>query len=164
MELQQQNPAPQVAPKTQPNKPKSGRGGVRPGSGRKPNLLKRLASQVTRATAGDILSHVDAPAMFDDIFKNGSRSLKLQAWKELYDRHFGRPKQDVNISGGLVHAHTRDPRLAALPQEALLEMQRAYDDITLKYLPDVSLDGVQNQTESMPAIEAAEMASEVNPS
>jgi len=52
-----------------------------------------------------------------DIFKNGSRTLKAQCVKDLWDRHFGKPKQDVSVSGGIVHAPTRDPFLAALPKE-----------------------------------------------
>jgi hypothetical protein len=65
----------------------------------------------------------------------------------------GKPKQDVSVSGGLVHAHIRDPLLAALPQEALLELARAYDEAIVKHLPDVSPDAHQNQIESKPAIE-----------
>src|SRR5260221_12599291 len=94
----------------------SKRGGKRPGAGRKPNLAKRLAAQVTHATAGQILGSLDTEAMFRDIFKNGSRPLKLQAWIALNDRYFGKPKQDVGVSGGLVHAHVWRP-LANLSDE-----------------------------------------------
>jgi len=50
--------------------------------------------------------------------------------------------------------HVRDPRLAAMPQEALLELARAYDDILVKHLPGAAPDTPQNQIESKPAIEA----------
>ena len=57
------------------------------------------------------------------------------------------------MSGGLVHAHTRDPRLSALPKDALLELARAYDEVLVKHLPSASPDGPQNQIESKPAID-----------
>ena len=37
----------------------------------------------------------------------------------------GKPKQDLSVTGGIVHAHTRDPLLASLPKEALEEMALA---------------------------------------
>jgi len=64
------------------------------------------------------------------------------------------------VSGGLVHAHTRDPLLAAMPQEALAALARAYDDVLAKYaLPAANdaQDGPGNQIESKPATEAAEV-------
>jgi hypothetical protein len=72
----------------------------------------------------------------------------------LWDRIYGKPKQDVSVSGGLVHAHTRDPFLASLPKEALEQLARSYDEVLAKYIPDTSQDGPQNQIESKPAIEA----------
>jgi hypothetical protein len=61
------------------------------------------------------------------------------------------------LSGGLVHAHTRDPFLASLPKEALEALARSYDEVIAKYstpVLDVAQDGPHNQTESKPAIEA----------
>jgi hypothetical protein len=66
-------------------------------------------------------------------------------------------KQAVNVSGGLIHAHTayRDPRLAALSPEEL----QALDSLTKKLaLP--APDAPQNQIESKPAIEMSDTASE----
>ena len=49
----------------------------------------------------------------------------------------------------MLHAHTRDPMLAALPKEALDALARAYDDVLTKYaVLDVAQDGPQNQIES----------------
>ncbi len=62
---------------------------------------------------------MDVPGVFRDIFKNGSRPLKLQAVNALWDRALGKPKQDVSVSGDLLHTHTRDPFLATLSTEAL---------------------------------------------
>jgi hypothetical protein len=54
---------PREAPKAEQAKSKQGRGGKRPGSGRKPNLAKRLLSGVKPTTAADILSKLDTEAI-----------------------------------------------------------------------------------------------------
>jgi hypothetical protein len=134
------------------SKPK--RGGKRPGAGRKPNITKRLAKQVTHATAGQILSSLDTEAMFRDIFKNGNRQLKLQAWIALNDRYFGKPKQDVGVSGSIAHAHVWRPLADFnLTDEEL----HVIDAVQRKMLPPVSNaspDAPYNQIESKPALEA----------
>ena len=45
----------------------------------------------------------------------------------------GKPKQDVTVAGGIVHAHTRDPLLASLPKKALEMLARSYDEVVAKY-------------------------------
>jgi len=144
-------------------KSKSKRGGKRPGAGRKPNYAKRLLSGVKPITAAEAIEGVNIKALVHDLLKNGSRQVKLQTLTVLWDRIYGKPKQDVAVSGAFVHAHTRDPRLAALPQEALLELARAYDEVLVKHLPNAGQDGPQNQTESTLAIEAVEVKSEADP-
>ena len=74
----------------------------------------------------------------------------------------GKPKQDIGLSGGIVHAHVRDPRLAALSKEELDELASAYDKILLKHstpVLDAPQDGPQNQIESSAAIEGEVMES-----
>jgi hypothetical protein len=69
----------------------------------------------------------------------------------------------VSVSGGLVHAHVRDPHLALLPKEALEALARSYDEVLAKYAKpvlDASQDGPQNQVNSSLAIEAEVMASD----
>jgi hypothetical protein len=135
-------------------------GGKRRGAGRKPNLSKRLAARLTPATAGEVLSEIDVMAIYRDIFKNGSRTLKAQCVKDLWDRHFGKPKQDVNVAGGIVHAHVRDPFLASLPKEALEALARTYDELLAKHARNASQDGPHNQIESNTAIEAEVLESD----
>jgi hypothetical protein len=122
MQIEEQNqPAniPQIMPQSDSNESKRSRGGKRPGAGRKPNIAKRLLSGVKARTAGDILATIDTQAIVDDLLKNGSRQLKWQVLTALWERVYGKPKQDVSVSGGIVHAHTRDPFLASLPKETL---------------------------------------------
>lgn len=66
----------------------------------------------------------------------------------------GKPKQDVSVSGGLIHAHTRDPFLASLPKEALEQLALSYNEVLAKYIPNASQNGSQNQVNSSTAIEA----------
>jgi hypothetical protein len=139
---------------------KKQRGGKRAGAGRKPNLSKRLAARLTPATAGKVLSEIDVMAIYRDIFKNGSRTLKAQCIKDLWDRHFGKPKQDVNVAGGIVHAHVRDPHFAMLPKEALEALKQSYDEVLAKYVQDGSPDGPHNQVNSSLAIEAEVLESD----
>ena len=166
MQIEEQNQAvtsPEIAPQMDSKPVSKSRGGKRPGAGRKPNLSKRLAARLTPATAGEVLSEIDVMAIYRDIFKNGSRTLKAQCVKDLWDRHWGKPKQDVSVSGGVVHAHVRDPHLAMLPKEALEALARSYDDVLAKYAKpvlDVSQDGPHNQIESNRAIGAEVMESE----
>ena len=97
-------------------------------------------------------------AIVHDLLKNGSRPVKLQTLTVLWDRIFGKPKQEIGVSGGLLHAHTRDPLLASLPKEALEALARAYDDVLAKHaLPvlEVAQDAPENQKESKLATEAA---------
>ncbi len=64
------------------------------------------------------------------------------------------------MSGGLVHAYTRDPFLASLPKEALEALARSYDEVLAKYSSpalDAAQNGPQNQKESNKAIEAVEV-------
>jgi hypothetical protein len=122
-----------------------------------------LAARLTPTTAGEVLSEIDVMAIYKDIFKNGSRTLKAQCVKDLWDRHFDKPKQDVSVSGGIVQADVRDPLLASLPKEALEALARSYDEVLAKHAKpvlDASQDGPHNQIESNTAIEAEVVQSE----
>jgi hypothetical protein len=67
-----------------------------------------------------------------------------------------RPKQAVEVAGGIIHAHTvyRDPLLAALSPEEL----KALDALT-RQLALPAPDTPHNQIESKPAIEVIDVES-----
>ena len=69
--------------------------------------------------------------------------------------------KELGISGGLVHAHTRDPRLTQLSNEALAELAQAYDGIIARHsvpaLP-AAQDAPVNQTVSTLVMEVVEGA------
>jgi hypothetical protein len=151
---------PGIASAVQSEESKPKRGGKRTGAGRKPNIAKRLLSGVKAKTAADILSKIDTEALVDDLLKNGSRQLKWEVLTALWERVYGKPKQDVSVSGGIVHAHTRDPFLASLPQAALEALARTYDEILAKHVQQTAQDVPGNQIESKPAIEMVPVESE----
>jgi hypothetical protein len=85
------------------------------------------------------------------VLKSNREIIRLQTLNFIFDRLMGKRKQEVGISGGLVHAHTRDPRLMALSNEALAELAAAYDDVLAKHavpVLDAAQDDLQNQPES----------------
>ncbi len=128
---------------------KSRRGGKRPGSGRKPNYLKRLG--IKAITAAEILAHHDEPDLWKGLLTHKSADIRLRTLQYLTDRRDGKPKQAVDVSGGIMHAHTtyRNPQLAALSPEELLTL----DSLTRKLaLP--APDTPHNQIKSKPAIDA----------
>ena len=73
------------------------------------------------------------------------------------NRRDGKARQAVNVTGGLVHAHTayRDPKLAELSAEELDQR-----DVLTRKLALPSPDGPRNQIESNTAIEDAEVVLE----
>jgi len=133
-----------------------GRGGRRPGAGRKPNYLKRLG--IKAITAAEILAHFSEIDLWKALLTHKNPTIRLQTIQYLTDRRDGKPKQAVDISGGILHAHTvyRDPLLAALSDEEL----KSLDGLTRKLaLP--AANGSHNQIESKPAFEEAEVLQDI---
>jgi hypothetical protein len=144
------------------NESKSKRGGKRPGAGRKPNLTKVLLKGVSRETILAACENVDVGQVIIGLLRSKREQSRIEALHFIFDRVMGKPKHDVSVSGGFVHAHIRDPLLASLPKEALEELLHANNEILAKYSTpflDVAQDGPQNQIESSTAIEGEVMES-----
>jgi hypothetical protein len=160
MQTEEQNQpvtTPQIAPQEQSEQSKPKRGGKRLGAGRKPNLAKVLLKGVSRNTILAAVEDVDVGAVIIGLLKSKREQTRIEALHFIFDRVMGKPKQDLSVSGGLVHTHVRDPLLASLPKEALEALARSYDDVLAKYATpvlDVAQDAPHNQIESKPAIEA----------
>jgi hypothetical protein len=166
MQTEQQidSPAlPKVAPQADSGESKDKHGGKRPGAGRKPNLAKILLKGVSRTTILAAVENVDVGAIIIGLLKSKREQTRLEALHFVFDRVIGKPKQDLNFSGGIVHTHTRDPILAALPKEALEALAQSYNEIIGKYATPVlhvAQDGPQNQIESMPDTKTVQVESE----
>jgi hypothetical protein len=118
---------------------------------------------VHRDTINAAVQDIDVGSVISQLLKSKREIIRLQTLNFIFDRLMGKPKQEVGISGGLVHAHTRDPRLMALSNEALAELAEAYDCVLAKHSPNVlaaAQDGPQNQKESNRALLPACIASE----
>lgn len=163
MQIEAQQAAQQmveIAPKTESRRIKK-HGGKRPGAGRKPNPTKLLRG-VSKEVLADAVADIDIAAVVADLLRSKREVIRLQALNFLYNRMLGKPKQDVTVAGGIVHAHTRDPFLASLPREALEMLARSYDEVVAKYTLPAPQDGPQNQVESTTAIEAEIVESEAS--
>jgi hypothetical protein len=168
LQAEQENPTDSTLQKeqrigveTESKQSKSARGGKRPGAGRKPNPVKAKFRGTSRATLMQAIEQVDPQLVADRINKllqSKKEIIWLQTLNFIYDRKLGKATQDVNVSGGIVHAHIRDPELLGWPKEALKELASEYDEafrsVARKFALDDAQDGPLNQTESKPAIEA----------
>jgi hypothetical protein len=105
------------------SKPKSKRGGFRPGSGRKPKAITvyRDAFVADKADCAEYAFKLYNETMRDE---SAPRDLRLGAGKEVMDRVWGRAKQAVEHSGVdgrdlTIHVHYAelDPAAAALGPE-----------------------------------------------
>ena len=163
----QDSAMPELTPQGDSTPIKKQHGGKRPGAGRKPNLTKILLNGVSRQTILAACENVDVGEVIIGLLRSKREQSRIEALHFIFDRVMGKPKQDVSLSGGIVHTHIRDPFLASLPKEALEELLHANNEILAKYsMPvlDVGQDGPHNQVNSTVAIEVAEVASEANPS
>lgn len=84
---------------------KHGRGGNRPSAGRKPNLAKRLLKGFTRETIAQAAADIDVGAVIVGLLKCKSERTRLETFAFLRDTLYGRPAQNVSLSGAVVHAH-----------------------------------------------------------
>ena len=80
-------------------------GGKRAGTGKKPNLVKRMIGRLKAASAVEVLAGIDVEATIAEIMKKGSLSLIQRTLADLMDRAWGSPAQAVSVSGVVVHAH-----------------------------------------------------------
>ncbi len=151
--------APQNVPLVESTESKSKRGGKRAGAGRKPNLAKLLLRGFSREAIIQAASTVDCGAVLVSLLKSKREKTKLEALIFLRDTIIGRPAQNVQLTGSMLHAHTIWRPLETLTDEEL----RLLDSVTKKLTAPVSNaapDAPQNQTESKPAIEAEVVTSD----
>ncbi len=83
------------------------RGGRRPGAGRKPNFLKKLGLKPVAAAA--LLAKVDEEKFVTALLHDKSPDVRLRTWTTLREMAYGKPKQAVQLGGGLGVAHFGNP-------------------------------------------------------
>lgn len=150
---------PELPPPSESGESKSAkRGGKRPGAGRKPNLAKRLLKGFSRDAIAEAMSTIDVGMVVTSLLKSKREKTRLEALIFVRDTLIGRPAQNVQFSGGVLHAHAWRP-LASLSDEEVELLDKLTKKLAGPVL-DVAQDAPQNQIESKPAIEAEVVDSE----
>jgi hypothetical protein len=140
---------PVIAPLADSNESKpSQRGGRRSGAGRKPNLAKRLLKGVSPEALREAMSTIDVGVVVSSLLRSKREKMRLEALTFVWDRLYGRPAQNVNVAGSMIHGHVWRP-LATLTDDEVQQL-----DMITKKLTAPASDAPQNQIESNRAIEA----------
>lgn len=149
--------APATAPLANQEDSKPKRGGKRAGAGRKPNLAKRLLKGFSRDVVAMAVQDIDVGGVIASLLKSKREKTRLETLIFVRDTIIGRPAQNVQLTGGLLHAHIYRP-LASLTEEEV----QTLDAITKKLTaPNASPDAPQIQADSKPAIDAGVLDSQV---
>src|SRR5215467_6340351 len=152
----EQPAAPEIAPQAESSESKSKRGGKRPGAGRKPNLAKRLLKGFSRDAILEAAGNIDVGAVITSLLKSKREKTRLETLVFVRDSVLGRPAQSLNVSGGLMHAHTAWRPLSTLSDAEIEQL----DAISKKLLvPPAPQNAPQNQIKSNGATETVGAAS-----
>jgi hypothetical protein len=111
--------APENAPQGESVESKSKRGGRRPGAGRKPNLAKHLLRGFSREAIAQAVATVDVVAVIVGLLKSKRERTRVETLIFVRDTLTGRPAQNVQLSGGVLHAHAVWRPLATLSDEEM---------------------------------------------
>ena len=76
----------------------AGKGGRRPGAGRKPSTLKGIAKRLPRETAELLLAEINANAKCVALANSNDERIQLEVLKYLSDRAYGKPRQDNTVA------------------------------------------------------------------
>lgn len=152
--------APEIVPQGESDESKATkRGGKRPGAGRKPNLAKHLLKGFSREAIAEAVATVDCGAVIAGLLRSKREKTRLETVIFLRDTFWGRPAQNVSVSGGVVHAHTVWRPLSSLTDEEVALLDKLTKKLSAP-VSNASPEAHQNQIESKPALEAEVMASE----
>ena len=89
----------------QPLQSHPGWGGKRPGAGRRPRDVDKwvAARGLKPATAAEILERADERRIWYKLLHSEDENIVLRTIVYLTDRREGRPAQQINVTGGIVH-------------------------------------------------------------
>jgi hypothetical protein len=77
----------------------AGRGGKRPGAGRKPSTVKGIAKRLPKLSAELLLVEIDANSKWVTLANSPDPRIVLETLKYLTDRAYGKARQTVETSG-----------------------------------------------------------------
>jgi hypothetical protein len=78
---------------------KVGRGGRRPGAGRKPCTIKGMVKQLPKDSAELILAEIKANQKWLDLANSEDENIQLKVLMYLTDRAYGKAKQSMQATG-----------------------------------------------------------------
>jgi hypothetical protein len=133
-------------------------GGKRPGAGRKPNLAARLLKGFSKEAIAEAVSNIDCGAVIVGLLKSKRELTRLEALIFIRDLLVGRPAQNVQIAGSMLHGHIWRP-LAQLSDEEMAQLDKLSKKLTAP-ASNASPDGPQNQIKSTVGDEAEATQSE----
>ena len=149
----------EITPLGESAESKSKRGGKRPGAGRKPNLAKRLLKGFSRDAILEAAGNIDVGAVITSLLKSKREKTRLETLVFVRDSVLGRPAQSLNVSGGLMHAHTAWRPLSTLSDAEIEQLDAISKKLLVRPGQNASQNGPYNQIESNTAIEAVEVES-----
>jgi hypothetical protein len=77
----------------------AGKGGKRPGAGRKPSTIKGIAKKLPRLSAELLLAEINANRKWVSLANSDDERIVLETLKYLTDRAFGKARQTIEASG-----------------------------------------------------------------
>jgi len=77
----------------------AGKGGKRPGAGRKPSTIKGITKRLPRESAELLLAEINANSKWVTLANSGDERIQLETLKYLTDRAYGKARQAVEHSG-----------------------------------------------------------------
>lgn len=87
-----------------------GWGGKRPGAGRRPRDVEKwiAARGLKPATAAEILERAEERSIWYRLLHSEDENIVLRTITYLTDRRDGRPAQQINVTGGVMHLTPED--------------------------------------------------------
>jgi hypothetical protein len=82
-------------------------------------ISKRLLKGFSREALAEAASTIDCGAVLVGLLKSKKEKTRMEALVFLRDTMIGRPAQNVQLSGGVLHAHTVWRPLSALNDEEM---------------------------------------------
>lgn len=80
----------------------AGKGGKRPGAGRKPSTIKGIAKKLPKESAELLLAEINARSKWLSLANSKDERIVLETLKYLSDRAYGKARQtiDASVEGG----------------------------------------------------------------
>jgi hypothetical protein len=79
----------------------AGKGGKRPGAGRKPSTIKGIAKKLPRESAEVLLAEINANSKWVSLANSADERIVLDTLKYLSDRAYGKARQSIEASAVL---------------------------------------------------------------